>query len=220
MTESTSAAVRGERREQELDRSRYFDDAYFEVPQLFSQALQIHHVRGMDPESILEIGIGNGFTATFLRRAGFPVTTADINSNLEPDVCGSITELPSLLAGRSFDVVVCCEVLEHMPLEQLDENLQVLKALGNRLFITLPTYSRWVGLGGILRLPKRVPSLIDLHVGWPRYDKLVGSPHFWEIGLNRNCSRRSIEKRLRGLYGRVRSGRFAVNPTHMYFIAE
>jgi len=220
MTAMTDATGRGESREAGLARSRYFDDSYFEVPQLFSQALQIHHVRGMRPESVLEIGIGNGFTSSFLRLAGVPVTTADINPHLEPDVCGSIEALPALLAGRSFDVVVCCEVLEHMPLERLDDNLRVLRGLGRRLFLTLPAYARWIGFGGFLKLPWRSPRLVDLNVGLPKSTNLADGPHFWEVGWNARCSRKSIEQRLAGLYGRVRTGRFAVNPAHVFFIAE
>jgi SAM-dependent methyltransferase len=220
MTEKMEACERGREREAGLARSRYFNDNYFAVPQLFSQALQIHHVRGMRPENVLEIGIGNGFTATFLRLSGVPVTTADINPSLAPDVCGSIEDLPALLQGHTFDVVVCCEVLEHMPLECLDENIRLMRLLGRRLFLTLPAYARWMGFGGFVKLPWRAPALIDLNVALPKSSALAEGPHFWEVGWNAQCSRRSIEKRLAAHYASIRSGRFAVNPAHIFFVAE
>ena len=203
-----------------LPRTQYFNDDYFEVPQLFSQALQIHHIRAMRPESVLEIGIGNGFTSVFLKRAGIAVTTADINAYLEPDVCGSIEDLPNLLAGRSFDVVACCEVLEHMALDRLEENLKVIRSLGRRLFLTLPAYHRWIGFGGFLKLPWRFPKLIDMNYSIRKTTDLSAGPHFWEVGWSAGCSRKSIERRLNSYYSRVHSGRFAVNPAHLFFIAE
>jgi SAM-dependent methyltransferase len=220
MENETETAGQGFAREASQPRERYFDDNYFEVPQLFSQALQIHYIRSMQPKSILEIGPGNGFTSSFLRRAGFAVTTADINAQLEPDICGSIEDLPHLLAGRSFDVIVCCEVLEHMPLDRLDENLRVMRSIGSRLFLTLPAYCRWVGFGGFLKLPWRLPRLIDLNFGFRKTADLADGPHFWEVEWSTECSRKAIERRLSSYYAVVRSGRFAVNPAHFFFIAE
>lgn len=213
---------RGKIREASLEAGEYFSDAYFAVRQLCSQALQIHFIHAMRPSDVLEIGIGNGLTSMFLRRAGLRVTTADINRHLAPDVCGSIEELPHLLSGREFDVVVCCEVLEHLPLSDLDGSLRVMRTLGRRLFLTLPVQlpRRQCGFGGFLTLPLLGDRLLSADVALSFKKHALTEQHFWEVNHDKSCSVGAIVGRLRKLYSSVRSGRFALNPYHAWFIAE
>lgn len=150
---------RGYNREKELSRDEYFSDQYFTMQQLCSFAHQINHINSLKPKSILEIGIGNGFVSTFLKRAGYFVTTADINPNLDPEICAPIESLGEKLQQK-YDLVVCCEVLEHMPLNLLNTNIELLSSFGRRLYLTLPSCRRIFGFGGIYRLPKCSPKII------------------------------------------------------------
>ena len=54
---------------------------------------------------MLEIGIGNGFVSKYLKERKIKVTTVDIDERLNPDIAGSVLELP--FAKGSFDVVAC-----------------------------------------------------------------------------------------------------------------
>lgn len=216
MTESNS---KGSERERELARSSYFSDAYFALPALLSQTTQIREIYELKPSSILEIGPGNGFVSGFLRRAGIEVVTVDINPELEPDICAPLSELPSRI-DRKFDLVVCCEVLEHMPLSELDLNIDILRATGRRLFMTLPNAFVSIGFGALVRLPRIGRFLVDAHINLPIKHNLEGSPHFWEVGYTPDCTRRNIMSRLEKRYKNVRSSRFALNPYHYSFIAE
>lgn len=222
MNNDQKSPKRGKEREASLPIGRYFEDEYFSMRQLCSQAMQIHLIHSLRPLSVLEIGIGNGLTASFLRRSGLSITTADINTNLKPDVCGSIEELPMLLKGKSFDVVVCCEVLEHLPLESFDVNVQAMRSLGRRLFLTLPVNmpKRWFGFGGFVRLPRIRERLVGLTLNWSRPQRQLCEQHYWEVGWNRDCSASALTERLLRHYRSVRTGRFALNPYHAYFIAE
>jgi len=215
----SEAPGRGLERESSLRREAYFSDHYFSYQQLFSFVHQIKYIVGMKPHSAVEIGIGNGFVSTFLRRAGIPVLTADINAALEPDICAPLSDLPGLVSEQR-DVVICCEVLEHMPLEELDANLDHLKALGPRLFLTLPNSRKAWGLSGLLHLPKLGARLFDANIDIPWRRPIEGGPHFWEVGYNSQCTRSGIIRRLKTRYNIVRSGRFALNPYHIYFICE
>jgi hypothetical protein len=211
--------ARGRIREVGLPRSAYFTDEYFSLPQLFSLAHQIHAIYKCKPSSVLEVGLGNGFVSTFLRRAGLPVTTVDVNPELSPDICSGIDKLVEAVEG-TFDLVVCCEVLEHLPIEDLDPSLDQLRAVGKRLFLTLPTSHRPVGFGGLLRLPKLGARMVNLNFDIPIRRSLGGGPHFWEVGYDSTCTRSAIKKRLSKRFTEVRSGRFALNPYHMYFYCE
>ena len=212
--------TRGTQRERTLDRSVYYNDRYFAMPQLLSFAHQIHEINKLKPSNILEIGPGNGFTSSFLKRAGYEITTVDINPNLEPDICAPLSELAGHLRGRRFDLVVCCEVLEHMPFEEFKANISYLRNAGERLFLTLPNYARSVGFGGIAKIPKLGAKLFRLVLDINTGKRLEGGPHFWEVGSRGDCSKKAIQRELLAVYREVDAWRFALNPYHVAFYAR
>lgn len=63
-------------------------------------------------DSILEIGVGSGFTANYLRSKGHAVTTFDIDSDKNPDIVGNIVEHDF---KQQFDHILAFEVFEHIP---------------------------------------------------------------------------------------------------------
>jgi SAM-dependent methyltransferase len=216
---SSSNTKKGEERERSLERSVYFSDNYFSFKQLCSFVHQIYDIHELRPKSILEIGIGNGFTSTFLKRAGYEVTTNDINPVLEPDICCSLSDLPLHLPGSSFDLVVCCEVLEHMPFDDFESNLRTLRSLGKRLYLTLPNHKALMGFAWLPRLPKIPNSQAgSLYCEIP-LPKPLQAMHYWEVGSAIFTSRKSIAKRLRNYYASVTSRRYALNPYHVMFYA-
>ncbi len=214
-----SDKARGLEREKSVAREVYFSDAYFSMPQLCSFAHQLHHIWKMRPKSVIEVGLGNGFVSTFLKRSGIPVTTVDINPALEPDICAPLSEL-SKHVKVPVDLVVCCEVLEHMPIEELDANLDYLRTVGSRLFLTLPNVNRTFGFAGFANIPKLGACLFDLNFDFPYKNKFEGGAHFWEVGFDRSTSRSSIIDRLRSRYTSVKSGRFTLKPYHIWFECE
>lgn len=211
--------TRGENREKSLARDEYFNDGYFALPQLISQSQQIHDIRAMCPKNVLEVGPGNGFVSTFLRRAGFDVMTADINPALEPDICAPLAEIPQHLDGRRFDLVVCCEVLEHMPFEQFEPNIKTLRSLGDRLYMTLPNYKKAFGIGGLLRLP-RIPYKAFSWYFTFRQNRKLTDQHFWEVDYSPECRISEIVSILKRHYPSVKTERYALNAYHQAFVAQ
>lgn len=59
---------------------------------------------------------------------------------------------------------------------------------------------------------------LNINISWKR--PISGGPHFPEAGHSPACSLSAIVQRLKQHYGQVRSGRFALNPYHMWFICE
>jgi len=214
-----SQPTRGAERERNLTRQAYFTSDYFSMPILCSFAHQLNFIHGMQPTSAIEIGVGNGFVSTYLRRSGLNITTVDINPALEPDICAPLSEVREKIE-QPVDLVICCEVLEHMPLAELDENLDHLQSLGNRLFLTLPNSHKTYGVAGLWYLPKLGFRVFDWIFNSPSKRKLDGTPHFWEVGYQSECTRKAIVNRLKKRYDKVSSGRFALNPYHIWFIAE
>jgi len=208
-------------RELNLDKSVYYSDGYFNLRQLCSFAHQIHDIYHLKPINILEIGIGNGFTSSFLRRAGFEVVTVDINPNLDPDICCPISEIESFLEGRFFDLIVCCEVLEHLPFEEFEASIKIFRMLGKRLYLTLPNYNRVFGASIFFDLPLyRFPRFV-INAHFDVHRKKLLDPergHFWEVGSSKLTTKKKLNKRLKSFYNSVRIREYTLNPYHISFL--
>jgi 2-polyprenyl-3-methyl-5-hydroxy-6-metoxy-1,4-benzoquinol methylase len=125
--------------EHELPRERYFGNSYFERPQLHSLSEQIHIAHKYGNSPFLEIGLGNGFVSGYLTKAGENVTMMDVNSNLKPDILGSILEEPKHFKPKSFETVLCFEVLEHLPWDDFSKAIDTIASLcSGRAIISLP----------------------------------------------------------------------------------
>lgn len=209
---------RGLEYEQQRSANEYTGPEYFSQNQLFCYAYQINHIYQLKPKTVLEVGVGNGFVAKYLKMGGINVYTADINEQLQPDLCAPLSVLPSLMEGleKKPDVVSCCEVLEHMPLEMLEESIKSLAQCGENLYMTLPNYNLPVGFGGLLRLPPAVNKEIGI---WMRIKvkREINAHHFWEIGMNKNCAKNNIERLLRKYYNKISTGDYMLEPYHTYF---
>lgn len=211
----SNEATHGKIRESFLSRDIYFSDGYFRLEQLFSFSHQIHEIWKFQPSDILEIGVGNGFVSSYLKSSGIKVLTVDINENLNPDICASIEELPRLIQGRHFDLVSCCEVLEHMPYEEFERNLDIIRSLSDRAFITLPSYSSWYGFTGRVILPKWKKSIsLGLRL---RRNKELGEGHYWEIGSCNQTRRSKVIEALKKRFSKIQHGVFTMNRYHEFF---
>lgn len=211
---------KGEAREKALDKDVYYSDSYFSILQLYSLSQQLHEIYKLKPNSILEIGIGNGFTSSFLKRAGYEVYTVDINPNLKPDLVSSIDGMPENLPNKQFDLVVCCEVLEHMPFEQFESAIEIFRSYSDQLLLTLPSYQAWIGFSGFLRIPKIGYKQLSLGFNVSRPKKLEDNMHFWELGSHVYSNRRNVIALLSKYYSSVEHGVFIAPRHHEYFICK
>ena len=206
----------GAAREASLARA-YYTAAHTLTPEhLHSLSFQIRQISAFEPRRVLEVGIGNGFVSTYLRQSGIEVVTADINPALGADIVAPLAELPRHLADvPPFDVVSCCEVLEHMPLDQLDDNLRTLAGLARHAFISLPGHWPWLGFSGRLGLHNR---FVDVCLGLriPNRRRLTDG-HYWEIHSEWATRRSALIARMRRQYERVEAGVFPMHRYHYFF---
>jgi len=72
-----------------------------------------------------------------LKKNGINVIGCDYDKDLKPDVIGNVISLP--FNDNSFDVVLCAEVLEHLPFKKSINGLREIKRVAKRFIIlTLP----------------------------------------------------------------------------------
>jgi len=126
----------------EQDMSTVPGKAHYGLPyiandRVYSFAHQIETVVRVGPRSLVEIGPGAGVVTAGLRAVGLQVTTVDVQSELGPDVVARLPDLP--FESGSFDAVLCCQVLEHLPFKQFVPSLSELKRVSTKgVILSLP----------------------------------------------------------------------------------
>ena len=141
---------------------------------------QIQEIVLLNPKSILEIGVGNGFVSKYLKQRGFDIITLDIDRRLSPDVAGSVLHIP--FSDEAFDVVACYELLEHLPYENFEKAIsEIFRVSRSCALLSLPDTNR------VYRLYVQIPKIGELKklISFPRLRKLAhnfDSQHHWEIG--------------------------------------
>lgn len=202
--------------ESNLEKCYYLSDAYFSDAQKEILFLQLRLLLDLKPKSILEIGIGNGFVSSFLKSCDYKVTTFDINPNLNPDVVGSITELDKFFKDKQFDVILCAEVLEHIPFTYFVSSLKKISKISNKAIITLPSlHNNIFDITITLRLPyinrnKRFGLTI------PAKTRKKSDLHHWEIG-EKGIYINDVKKIFERYFNIIKHGRLKIVPYINYF---
>ncbi len=181
---------------------------------------QIELVRRLSPARILEVGIGNKTVSNYLRQQGIDVTTCDYDGSLGPDHVADIRNLP--FEDGEFDLVMACEILEHLPWDDLPVALEQLARVTSRYaLISLPYLSVYFEM--VLRFPMLGRILksrcLDICIRLPFLFRKCSKSHHWEIGM-RGYPIGRIRKALRTKFRIVREVRPMLNPKQHFFVLE
>lgn len=196
-----------------LNQQLYFNDHYFSTTQWMSFRSQIEGVRIFNPQTVLEIGVGNGFVSSILRNCGYSVTTMDINPGLKPDYTGSITDINNVFADKLFDVVLCAEVLEHLPFNLFLSCIQNIEKVSNMgAVITLPNAKRQV-----INIYGHIPK-ININIFWGLGVNKVPPEHHWEIDSKKETKLKNITRTMNKYFILEDIRRIEGNPYHMRFL--
>ena len=132
---------------------------------------QINEIVSLNPKTILEIGIGYGLVANYLRKNhNLNVTTLDTNSELNPDITASLFTMGS----EKYEAVACFQVLEHFPKTSLKEALQCLKNVTTKyILISLPDRRKKIKIS--------FPLFKEKTIRLPINRRKIEKTHHWEI---------------------------------------
>lgn len=175
------------RTEQDLSRvpgRSFYTQEYFRGGRIFSYAHQIDAALSIEPRTILEVGVGRGVVAAALRAMGIEVTTIDIQPELQPDLVGSVIKLP--IEDETFDVAICCQVLEHLPFANFGGSLRQLRRVARQAVIlslpdAMPHYEIRLSLPRLRPLQWTGTRRREPGHDW-RKRKWESDGHYWEIG--------------------------------------
>lgn len=205
----------------QVGKEHYFQ-SYDSLIRFISYYYQIDLVHRLQPTSILEIGIGNRTVSTYLRNNHYKVTTCDFDRRLLPDVNADIRAVP--FCNDGFDVVLACEILEHIPWDQIPEVLLELRRItSSHLIISVPFCSKTFEI--VIKPPfihrfLKTP-FIDIFLRLPCfYQKDVfDGQHYWEMG-RKGRSIQTIRRTLHQHFEILREGRPILDPYHYFFVLK
>lgn len=194
---------------------------YITKDRLVSYYNQTRIIKGLGAQvkNILEIGIFNSLLSELLTRSGYYITTADVDSELKPDILLDLStdfDLPK----DKFDAIVLFQVLEHIPYEYFEKALvRLADSTKKFIVISLPYYSNYFTIqfkGTAVLRPRHIFFQI------PRFwsSTPLTSDHCWEIGLKGYPKERIVNSiKNTGLKIR-REFQDPVHPYHYFFVLE
>jgi ubiquinone/menaquinone biosynthesis C-methylase UbiE len=158
----------------------YFDKTYDVKGRFSAYWHQINEVISLEPAKVLEVGIGTGLVADYLKVRGIDITTIDVVHGLKPNITASVLAIP--FSAETFDIITCYEVLEHLPYSDFPKALKELARVARKhVILSLPDVTTVYRL--LIELPKMKPIKRLIPHPFPRstvhrYD----GEHHWEIG--------------------------------------
>lgn len=159
----------------------YLEGGYYHKSRWMTYYIQYQNLFNAKVSSVLEIGPGGGITTSVLRQHGVKVTTLDLDSQIKPDVVGSVTQLP--FADNSFDAVVGFEILEHLPFEQFSVALKEMGRVSKKhIYISLPDHAHSL-FYGTFKIPFFKECTVQIRIP-ALNNKKYWAPcgHYWESG--------------------------------------
>jgi len=146
-----------------FNENEYFNEDYYERGAETGKSLYSHYrwipeltipmchhlVKYMnlhENEKVLDFGCAKGFTVKGLRLLGYKAYGVDVSeyavSQIEEGTrkwCGVIQPQEALVCAEGgYDWILCKDILEHIPYDKIDEQLQVLHKGGKKLMAMIP----------------------------------------------------------------------------------
>jgi len=156
----------------------YFSTNYDDEKRWMSYFHQVKEVLAFRPESALVVGKGNGLVAQYLKLNDVKVITLDIDESVKSDVIASVIKMP--FKDSEFDIVLCAQVLEHLPYTDFDKALiEIRRVAKSGAVISLPHFGPAMRFSFKLPLFPEIKFMIKLP--YPKKHIYKGE-HYWEIG--------------------------------------
>ena len=189
----------------------YDFEAYDDRERWMSYWYQLRAVLSVRPRTVLEIGPGTGVFRSYLQNIGVDVKTLDFDPSRKPDYVADITRLDETLpAGLTFDAVCAFQVLEHLPLAELERCLAgIARRAAPHVFVSLPY--RGLRVGARFWWGDHVATLVHKFM-IPFYRHKPIPEHHWELGWPHSA--RKLTKVFARHFEVVERGFVPENPYH------
>ncbi|KKS46485.1 hypothetical protein A2567_01950 [Candidatus Azambacteria bacterium RIFOXYD1_FULL_42_11] len=194
----------------------YFSTNYNDEKRWMSYWHQIREVAAFNPQNVLIIGKGNGLVLEYLKLAGIKTASLDIDESLKPDVVASVLNMP--FGESQFDVVLCAQVLEHLPYEDFGKSLAEIRRTAKfGTVISLPHFGPVIKF--FLKIPFLPPLRFMVKLPYPKKHVFKGE-HYWEIG-KKNYPLKKIKAEIKKSGFSIEKDYIVFeNPLHHFFVLK
>jgi len=218
------------------------DTSWISYKTLQSHFMQIYLTIKLKAKDVLEIGVLRKIVTSILNQY-CNLTTLDFKEEFNPDLIIDITDSKQLdtIKNNAYDLILLCEVLEHISYEKIDKILKILKKKTRKyLIISVPNQTTYINLtffnhsnNRILKKIKDYFNLFFIKIGnliskldynirkKHRKYKSEGTffPHCWELGVDK-YSINTFKKLLEKYFTIIKEERLRDHPFHHFFILK
>ncbi len=210
---------------------------------LQSHLMQIYLALKTNPTKILEIGIGDKLVTSTLKNY-CNVITADKDKSLKPDYVLDISNSKDFnqFSDNSVDLIIICEVLEHVQYDNIDSIFKSLRRITKKyVLISVPNQKNiykltlfkkgydnkiFVPYFKILNLFIEIVNRIGTVMADIQYNmkrkkrkfKFDGE-HYWELGIE-NYSIENFKNQIQKYFKVIKQGRLRENFYHHFFLLK
>lgn len=208
----------------QVKKEHYDFNKYTSINRWSSYYYQISEVTKLnDIHTILLIGVGDGVVNSTLSNMGYDVTTFDFDERLNSDIVGSVTDIEKIL-DKKYDCIICCQVLEHLPYEMLDNIMSQFSRIANKnVIISLPYNSVKIFTSKIfipfihnISIKLLMPKFWQLKY---RIEKEGWGEHYYQIGI-KNVKKKDIRKTFKKHFILKKEFNPIENTYHIFYILE
>lgn len=200
----------------QVNSSHYDFSTYLPKDRWASYWHQLNEVLLCSPQNLLVIGVGDGIVGKILETRGIAVKTFDYAAELSPDYLGDIRNLTDYV-DNMYDCVLCCQVLEHLPFNALEQCIhQLHHVTGEYCILSLP-HLNWSFRILIQFFNKQISKQVVFNrrnVHFP-----FDGEHYWEIGAQ-NSSLAEVENIIDKYFTIIRSYNVREKSYHKFFILK
>lgn len=129
----------------QVEKEHYDFNKYVDLSRRNSYYHQINEVAKCRWKSVLLIWVGDWIVVDILRKIGKEVTTFDFDKSLSPDIVWDVTKIDEIVT-KKYDIVVCCQVLEHIPFEMFENTIKRMQKITDLLVLSLPNRNTRINL--------------------------------------------------------------------------
>lgn len=221
------------------------DRSKIQYKTLQSHFMQIYLTVRLGAKDVLEIGSRFAFVSNILKQY-CNLTTLDFKEEFKPDLLIDITDLKLLdtVENEAYDLILLCEVLEHIPYKKVDGVLGILREKTRKyLIISVPNHSTYINLVlfnqsnniifkslknylnlFFIKIGKLI-SKLDYFIRAKRKEIALSKPkiewhrHQWELGINK-YDIKSFERLLEKYFIIIKEERLRDQPFHHFYILK
>ena len=181
----------------QVTNSHYHFDTYSSERRFISYYHQVKNimqfVKTKRIKRILIAGKGDGVVQKILEAYNalmdleLTVHTFDFAEDLNPDYLGDLLELDKIVTEK-YDLILCCQVLEHIPQNEALKVISSMKNIANYVVISLPYKA--ITFRGSFKAP--VLPEFEFCIKIPimkSFGDMVDERHYWELGASISVSK-------------------------------